>query len=125
MRGLELAKDQQVMFNRCQQLGRDESWNVTESPYEDVDLWMKEVKKGKGNKGMVIGRVKGIVDCSAEEMASWVMDFCSNERVRFSVRQGKEIARYMLLDKQKPNENTAAVVKRTALFLKNQEFVVR
>ncbi|GMH72745.1 hypothetical protein TL16_g05998 [Triparma laevis f. inornata] len=126
MRGRALAKDQQEVFDRCQELGKDdEGWLVTESPYEDVDLWMKDVQHRKVDAPMTIGRVQGIVDCSVEEMASWVMDFCSNERMRVSTKVGSEIARHMLSDHAMPNENTAAVVKRTPLFFKSQEFVVR
>ena len=59
--------------------GGEEGWKALESPSQDVEMSMKYFPPEKGGRSIVTGKAVGIVDCSVEEVAAWVMDYCSNE----------------------------------------------
>ena len=70
------------------------------------------------------GRAEGIIDCSAEDVAAWLSDYCSNERVRRSCEKG-DPARLVLENNAAANEITGASVKAMPFPLKDREFVVK
>ncbi|GMH51905.1 hypothetical protein TrST_g8216 [Triparma strigata] len=131
IRGRPLTEDQVAVFARCEELedalGEDymtnSGWRMLKRRKQCPDLttWSKYAPTKK-----VAGKAVGIVDSSAEEVASWVMHACSNERMRKSREEGNP-ARLMLTEKDgyppKDNEITFATVKWTPFFLR--EFVVR
>ena len=102
-RGTPLMEDQAAVFERCLSMakdavtGDDEDWKLKvlgwedlDSPFPDVKMWIKyvdgkkegqkrkqeEVKKKKKERSVATGRGVAIVDCSAEEVAALVMDYC-------------------------------------------------
>ncbi|GMI02833.1 hypothetical protein TrVE_jg4749 [Triparma verrucosa] len=150
-RGTPLMEDQAAVFERCLSMakdavtGDDEDWKLKvlgwedlDSPFPDVKMWIKyvdgkkegqkrkqeEVKKKKKERSVATGRGVAIVDCSAEEVAALVMDYCSNERMRKS-RENGHPARLTLRKEARENENTVATVKKMPAFLDNREFVAR
>ncbi|GMH67615.1 hypothetical protein TL16_g04726 [Triparma laevis f. inornata] len=122
-----LMNDQVAVFASCQELlggEGEEGWKVLGSTSKEVEMSMKYFPPEKGERSIGTGKSVGIVDCSAEEVAAWVMDYCNNERVRISKEEGNP-ARLELRAKARVNEFTAATVKKMSFFLDNREFVAR
>ena len=112
---------------------------------------MKYFPPEKGERSIGTGKSVGIVDCSAEEVAAWVMDYCSNERMRISTEE-RNPARLELREKgeqggegsqgvrqfaypefttnthalaARVNEACFATIKKFPFLLDNREFVFR
>ncbi|GMH95050.1 hypothetical protein TL16_g13066 [Triparma laevis f. inornata] len=126
-RGKKLMDDQVPVFEGCEELlgdGGEEGWKALESSCPDVEMSMKYFPPKKGERSIATGKVVGIVDISAEEVAAWVMDYCNNERMRMIKEEGHP-ARLELREKARVNERTFATVKNMPFFLDNREFVAR
>ncbi|GMH55451.1 hypothetical protein TL16_g01910 [Triparma laevis f. inornata] len=126
-RGEKLMEDQVAIFASCEEFlrdGGDERWKALESTSKDVEMSMKYFPPEKGGRSIGTGKAVGVVDGSAEEVAAWAMDYCSNERMRMN-REAGNMARLELREKARVNENTVATVKTFPFFLENREFVVR
>lgn len=124
-----LQEGQSKMFARCMKFfkgdGAGEGWEVLKSPDADVEMWTKCFEPESGERsGIATGKAIGVVNCSAEEVAAWVFDYCSNERMRINAKEGNP-SRFELMDKKKINEATFATVKAFPFFLENREFVFR
>ncbi|GMH53091.1 hypothetical protein TL16_g01370 [Triparma laevis f. inornata] len=135
-REVPLMEDQAPAFERCLAMlgdggyGDEEwklsvlGWKVLESPSPDVRMLIKYNPPKNGERSVGTGMGLGVVDCSAEEVAAWVMDYCSNERMRISEEEGNP-ARLELRKKARVNERTFATVKKMPFFLDNRELVFR
>ncbi|GMI12302.1 hypothetical protein TrLO_g650 [Triparma laevis f. longispina] len=127
-RGEELMEDQKPVFKSCMQLledGNEADWKaLASSKSPDVEMSIKYFPPDKDERSVGTGKAVGVVDCSAEEVAAFVMDFCSNERMRVSKEKGNP-ARLELREKARWNENTFAFVRKNPIFLNNREFVFR
>ena len=119
-----LTRVQEEVFERCMTLFGDEGWSLIESPCIDLKMWMKYFPPKKGERSVATGKAVCTVDCSAEQIAAWIMDFCSNERMRTSIEEGQP-ARIELRNKRKVNEYVTATVKAMPLLLHNREFIAR
>ena len=96
-KGTPLMEDQAAVVERCLSMaknavtGDDEDcklkvlgWKDLDSPFPDVKMLIKYVdgnkeevkKKKKKERSVATGRGVAIVDCSAEEVAALVMDYC-------------------------------------------------
>ncbi|GMH47290.1 hypothetical protein TL16_g00027 [Triparma laevis f. inornata] len=125
--GETLMGDQLPVYRRCEELlgdGGEEGWKALESPCPDVQMKIRYLKPNKEERSIATGMGIGVVDCSAEEMAAWMMDYCSNERMRISKEEGNP-ARLELRNKARLNEATFASVKKMPIFLNNRELVYR
>lgn len=85
---------------------------------------MKYFPPEKEERSIATGFATGIFDCSAEEAAAWLSDYCSNERMRMHMEQ-QETARLELRHKARENEATFATVKKLPFLLDSREFVFR
>ncbi|GMH72175.1 hypothetical protein TrLO_g7138 [Triparma laevis f. longispina] len=127
-RGKPLMADQMPVFESCEEIlgdGGGEGWKALESTSQDVEMSMKYFPPKKGERSIGTGKVVGVVDCSAEEVAAWVMDVCSNKGMRRNVKEGGDLARLELREKTRVNERTFATVKKMPFILNNREFVLR
>ncbi|GMH47367.1 hypothetical protein TL16_g00047 [Triparma laevis f. inornata] len=105
-RGKLSMADQKAVFKSCEELfgdGGEEGWKALESTSKDVEMSMKYFPSEKGERSVGTGKAVGVVDCSAEEVAAWVMDVCSNERMRISTEE-RNPARLELREKTRVNE---------------------
>ena len=66
----------------------------------------------------------GIIDCSAEEVAAYLFDYCSRQRMHKS-QEKKDPARLVVEDNAALNEAIFATVKSMPLLLKDREFVAK
>ena len=126
-RGVALLEDQIGVFERCSALLREgvgEGWKVLEPISLEVEMKVKYFLPGKGGRSVVTGKTVGDVDCSVEEVAAWLMDYCSKNRVRISMEEGNP-ARLELRKLMRENEMTFATVKKMPFMLDNREFVTR
>ena len=102
-----------------------EGWKATKATNcPDTEMWMKYFEPKKGERSIGTGKGVGIVDGSLEEVAAWVTDFCSNDRMRIHREEG-ESARLELKEKARENERTFATVKKVPFPLHNRKFVTR
>ena len=101
-----------------------EGWNPIKSASRDVEMSMKYFPPKKRERSVATGRAEGIVDCSAEEVAAWFFNYCSNERVRRSMEKEK-YASLVVENNAAPNEATVATVKAMLFPLKNRELILR
>ncbi|GMH79820.1 hypothetical protein TrLO_g13491 [Triparma laevis f. longispina] len=128
-RGHELQRDQTDTFGRCLELLEDRGeagWKVLDvaADFPDVLMRIKYFPPKNGERSVATGQCSGVAHCSAEEVAAWVMDYCSNERMRINHEDG-DVARLVLGGKGTSNESYVATVKSMPFFLDNREFVVR
>ncbi|GMH73697.1 hypothetical protein TL16_g06259 [Triparma laevis f. inornata] len=126
-RGKPLMGDQKAVFEGCEELlggAGEEEWKALNSPSKEVEMSLKYFPPKKGERIIATGKAVGVVDCSAEEVAAWAMDFCSNGRMRRSKEEGDR-ANFELREKARVNERTFAQVNRFPFFLDNREFVFR
>ena len=90
-RGVALIKDQVVAFKRCfALLGAEdgEGWKPLASPSPDVEMKIKYFPPKNGERSIGTGKAVGVIDCTAEEVAAWVMDYTGIERMRVNVEEG-------------------------------------
>ena len=90
-RGTELMEDQVVVFDRCLSLlgdGEDQGWKAIKSPSPDVEMKIKYFPPKNGERSIGTGKAVGVIDCTAEEVAAWVMDYTGNERMRTDAEEG-------------------------------------
>ena len=85
---------------------------------------MKYFRPKRGERSIITGRVEGIVDCEAVEVAAWFYDFNSREAIRTMEEYGRDVVR-VVVDNSKPGETTVAMVKLFPFFLRNREIVLR
>ncbi|GMH65896.1 hypothetical protein TrLO_g8811 [Triparma laevis f. longispina] len=113
-------------WTRAQQanLKFSSSMPALESTSQDVEMSMKYLPPEKGERTVATGKAVGVVDCSAEEVAAWAMDYCNNEGMRKSKEIGNPAA-LELREKARVNERTFATVKKMPFILDNREFVFR
>ncbi|GMH61177.1 hypothetical protein TL16_g03202 [Triparma laevis f. inornata] len=127
-RGRPLMDDQVPAFERCMSLqdGGGEGWKVLKPPPHctDTKMWLKYIPPQKGERSIGTGRAVGVVDSSAEDVGAWVMDYCSNDRMRISIEEGNP-ARLELRNKARINENSVASLKAMPFFLDKREAIVR
>ncbi|GMH88395.1 hypothetical protein TL16_g11144 [Triparma laevis f. inornata] len=126
-RGEPLVKDQWPVFERCEESlgdGGDTGWKALESTSEEVEMSMHYFPPKKRKRSVATGKAVGVVDCSVEEVAAWVINFCSNEWMRMN-EEGGNPATLELREKARVNEGTFATVKKMPFFLDNREFVFR
>ena len=126
----------QELFKRCEELdsgvvGEVEDWKLKvlgwksiKSPSADVTMHTKYFPPKRGEKNVATDRTEGIIDCSAEEAAAFLFDYCSNERMRKS-REKRNPARFVLENNAAPNEATFATVKAMPFLFKDREYVVK
>ena len=112
-RGKPLTSEQEEVFRRCRLLeeNQGESWRKIYSANYDVDMHMKHFDAEEGERSLDTGRAVGVVDCSAEELSSWLFDFCSKERMRISQENGHP-ARVVIRSPTNSNEVVVATVKK-------------
>ncbi|GMI14487.1 hypothetical protein TrLO_g4880 [Triparma laevis f. longispina] len=132
-RNQPLLPDQKPVFERCMELFGDGSkdkssygWKSLESNSKEVVMSLKFFPPKEGERTIVTGKAIGVVDCSAEEAAAWVMDYCSNERMGIHREQGHP-ARVKVRgeDFDRENEATYATVKQHPYPLNSREVVAR
>lgn len=129
-RGKPLKDDQEEVLGRCLKLLEgEEEWQALEGRGgRGVEMWMQYIPPKKGEKSLVTGKAIGVLDCSAEEVAAWAVDYCNNEKMRISRERGNP-ARLMLTDNvgsgERDNEAVAATVKKFPFFLQDREFVAK
>ncbi|GMH69388.1 hypothetical protein TL16_g05146 [Triparma laevis f. inornata] len=129
-RGKPLKDDQEEVLGRCLRLLEgEEEWQALEGRGgRGVEMWMQYIPPKKGEKSLVTGKAIGVLDCSAEEVAAWAVDYCNNEKMRISRERGNP-ARLMLTDNvgsgERDNEAVAATVKKFPFFLQDREFVAK
>ncbi|GMH70055.1 hypothetical protein TrLO_g14469 [Triparma laevis f. longispina] len=126
-RGKPLMDDQVPVFENCKALlggGAEEVWKALESTCPGVEMSMKYFPPRKWERQIATGKAVGVVDGPAEEVAAWVMDYCSNERMRINFSEGNP-ARIELREKARENEAIFATVKAMPFVLDNREFVFR
>ena len=126
--GAILAKDQAETYERCAGLmGLDEDndggWTTIKSDHPGILMWMKN-HSIPGERTVATGKATAIIDSNAEEVAGWLMDFNSNERVRVNKKAGHP-ARLTWRHPEHLNEIGCASVKSMPLPLKKREFVAR
>ena len=98
-KGKPIPEDQKPLWLRCNSLkGTNESeWDpLKPGPKNpDVKMWIKfpkvaqgrrksivkDAKKKSGQERVATGKAIGYVDCTAEKLCAWMMDYNSNERV--------------------------------------------
>ena len=85
---------------------------------------MKYLPLKKGERSVGTGQAVGIIDCSGEEVAAYLFDYCSRQRMRKS-HEKKDPARLVVEDNAALNEATVATVKSMPLLLKDREYVVK
>ena len=85
-RGKDLDGDHQALLERCMETFTEENhndgWAKMESMHRDIRVWMRYFPPKAGMRSVVTGKATAVLDCSAEEAAAWVFDYCSNERMR-------------------------------------------
>ncbi|GMH90953.1 hypothetical protein TL16_g11919 [Triparma laevis f. inornata] len=124
-----LMQDQVAVFERCEEFFGDvncsEGWKPIDTvAYPNSKMWMQYFASNKREMSMAFGRAVGIADGTAEELAAWQMDFCSDEKMRTNIRE-KNPARLELTHLKRVNEITFATVKKMPFPLDNREFIVR
>ncbi|GMH54393.1 hypothetical protein TL16_g01661 [Triparma laevis f. inornata] len=122
-----MMEDQRAVFASCEELlggGGEEGWKAPEWTSPEVEMSMKYFPPKKGERSIATGKAVGVVDCSAEEVAAWAMDNCSNERLRISKEIGN-LAALELREKARVNERSFAAVSKFSFFLDNREFLFR
>lgn len=131
-RGVALTEDQVGVFERCEKLsgdggnGGNGGWEALQSLCPDVEMTAKILEGAeKGKRQVATGKVSGVVDCSAEEAAAWVMDYCSRERMRENKEEGRGGVRLELREKKRENERTFVTVKKMPYLLDDREFIFR
>ena len=85
---------------------------------------MKYLPSRKWERSVAAGRAEGIVDCEAWEVAAWLFDYCSRDRMRISKERGNP-ARLIVEKDKEPNEIVAATIKSMVFPLTDREYVVR
>ncbi|GMH79606.1 hypothetical protein TrST_g7877 [Triparma strigata] len=126
-RGTPLMEDQVEIFERCSALLGEEGgggWKPLSSKNAEVKMAIKYFPPKKGERSVLTGKAVGVVDSSAEEVAAWVMDYCSNGRMRVS-REEDNSPRLELREKRRENEATFVTVKPLTVLLDKREFVFR
>ncbi|GMI07839.1 hypothetical protein TrLO_g11582 [Triparma laevis f. longispina] len=128
-RGKPLMEDQLPIFKRCMALldGGDEGWKVLKSPPHycpDTKMWFKYFPHLPGERNIATGKAVGVVDCSAEEFAANMMDYCNNNDMRVSKEDGNP-ARLVLRNGKRVNESTVATIINVPLFIENREFIAQ
>ncbi|GMI18506.1 hypothetical protein TrLO_g14860 [Triparma laevis f. longispina] len=126
-RNVKLMEDQTAIFqSSMEMLGAPNStgWTKIDSPTHEVEMKMQYFPPKKGERSIVTGKAVGVIDCSSEEAAAWVMDYCSIERTRMSTDEGNP-GRFELRGKARVNESTVATVKKMPFLLDNREVVAR
>ena len=101
-----------------------DGWKSIKSPSVDVDMYIKYFRPKKGERSVGTGRAVGIIDCSAEEAAANLIDYCSRQRMCISQEEGNP-ARILVENNAALNEATFATVKVMPLLLKDREFIVK
>ncbi|GMH58858.1 hypothetical protein TrLO_g8001 [Triparma laevis f. longispina] len=127
-RGEPLMADQMAVFNRSEELlgdGRGEMWKALGSTNPDVEMSIKYIPPKEGERSVATGKGVGLIDCSAEEAAAWVMDHCSNDKMRNHKEIERNPARLELRHLARVNEATFATVVRFPFRLDDREFVFR
>ena len=123
-----LIEDQVEVFESCRGLlggGGEVGWKVLKSTkYPEVQMSMQYFPPKKGEMSIGTGGAVGVVDSSAEEVAAWGADFCSNDRMRIHREEG-HLSRLELREKAKDNERTFATVEKLQFPVANREFVFR
>jgi hypothetical protein len=129
--GVELEEDQKKVFGELEELfgGEDEKgWGPLESPYEGVKMDIKSKLKEEGHlleSFAALGRAFGTVDCTAEEAAAWLFEYCSRERMALSREEGNP-ARLEVRERERGlHEKVFATVKKAPFLLHNREFVMK
>ena len=75
-----------------------------------------------------MGRAEGIADCTAEEAAAWMFEYCGRERMREHLHEGHPSRLEKRKKNPRANEKFFSTVKRMgrmSLMLKNREFVIK
>ena len=113
----------QELFKSCMELEEEsdigKGWTALKSRSKDVKMSMKYFPPKKGERSVSTGRAEGIVDSSAEDVAAWQFNFCSNERTRHSLEAG-DPARFVVENNAAVNEVTYTTVKAMPFPLKNR-----
>lgn len=100
----DLFKDLATLFR--ENLG---NWKKISSPFKDVKMETKEIQQDEDNS-IIIGRAEGTADCTAEEAAAWVFEYCS--RTRTAESKGESLKRLELRTPEKQaNEKYFADIK--------------
>ena len=128
----KLDPDQQEFFERSTAVwgdgdGDDEGWKPLKatSNCPDIEMSMKYFPPKKGERSVATGKAVGVVDCSAEEVAAWALDYCSNDRMRLNREEGHMARLQLENNRGRENESSMATVKVFPFFLDNREFVFR
>ncbi|GMH95294.1 hypothetical protein TL16_g13121 [Triparma laevis f. inornata] len=131
-KGKKLDPDQQEFFKRSTAVwgdgdGDNEGWKPLKATANcpDIEMSMKYFPPKKGERSVATGKAVGVVDCSAEEVAAWALDYCSNDRMRLNREEGHMARLQLENNKGRANESSMATVKVFPFFLNNREFVFR
>ena len=129
-RGMTLTSEQEKLFKRCMGLVEgyasqdDADWKKLPTKYEAVDMHMKYFPPRKGERHCATGRAVGVADSSAEELAAYFFDYCSNARMDKSVEEGNK-ARLVLKSTTEPNEVIGATMKKMPFPLKDRDYTAK
>ncbi|GMI16546.1 hypothetical protein TrLO_g10802 [Triparma laevis f. longispina] len=123
-RGEPWMEDQVAVYNKCKKIMDQEGWQALKQPSHDVKIWMNYTPPSIRGRSVGSGKSIGVIDCSAEEAAAWMMDYCSNERMRVLKEEG-DPARLELKELARVNERTFGTIKKFPFLMDNREFVAR
>jgi len=58
---VDLSEDQEKVFKKLDDLfGKEEGWVDLESPYADVEMWIKYQQQARGERSIALGKAEGV-----------------------------------------------------------------
>ena len=125
---VEPSADQKRYIGGLEELfGEEEDskgWKPLGSSREDNKMELKHQQQKKGERSIPLGRAKVVADCSAEEAAAWLFEYCSRQRTAASRKEG-DPARLEIRGERRNNEKCFAFVKHFGPFFWNREYLLK
>ena len=125
---VKLTAEQEEIFKKLDDLkASGKGWSKLKSPTPDIKMWMKYNQQTKGERSIATGKAEGIADCTAEEVAAWFFDYCSNERMRIIYEEGELGMLEIKGNNQERlmNEKIFGTIRRVPFPLTRREFVMK
>ena len=126
---IELSDDQKRTIEGLEDLfGEEEDgkgWEPLGSTIEGERLETKYQQQKRGEESIALGRVSGVEDCSAEEAAAWMFEFCSRERMTASREKGDPARLEVRRDNGRTNEKVFVLVRKVGFPFYNREYLQR
>jgi len=120
-----LTEEQKALFAKGVALEEGSGvmkWHALKSPSYLVKIMGRYTPPKRGEEHYALGKVTGLVDCSALEAVAWTFNCCSRDRMRIS-REARDPAR---LEKEITlHDKLVATIRRTPFPLQDREVVLR